>query len=99
MLVVHPLVPAQTLQEFMVLARAKPGQLFYASSGVGGPNHLAGESFNRMTGLQITHVPFQGTGLAIQSVISNQVGAMWGFKRSDHSLGVRDDQTSQLFGV
>ena len=79
MLVVHPLVPAQTLQEFMVLARAKPGQLFYASSGVGGPNHLAGESFNRMTGLQITHVPFQGTGLAIQSVISNQVGAMWGF--------------------
>src|SRR5260221_4322075 len=79
MLVVHPSVPAQTLQEFMALARAKPGQLFYASSGVGGPNHLAGEIFNRTTGLQITHVPFQGTGLALQAVISNQVGAMWGF--------------------
>jgi tripartite-type tricarboxylate transporter receptor subunit TctC len=63
----------------MALARAKPGQLFYASSGVGGPNHLAGEIFNRTTGLQITHVPFQGTGLALQAVISNQVGAMWGF--------------------
>jgi tripartite-type tricarboxylate transporter receptor subunit TctC len=79
MLVVHPSVPAQTLQEFIALARSKPGQLFYASSGVGGPNHLAGEIFNRMTGLQITHVPFQGTGLALQAVISNQVGAMWGF--------------------
>jgi tripartite-type tricarboxylate transporter receptor subunit TctC len=79
MLVVHPSVPAQTLQEFMALARAKPGEFFYASSGVGGPNHLAGEVFNRMTGLKITHVPFQGTGLAIQAVISNQVGAMWGF--------------------
>jgi len=79
MLVVHPSLPAQTLQEFIALARSKPGQLFYASSGVGGPNHLAGEIFNRMTGLQITHVPFQGTGLALQAVISNQVGAMWGF--------------------
>jgi tripartite-type tricarboxylate transporter receptor subunit TctC len=79
MLVVHPSVPANNLQEFMALARAKPGELFYASSGVGGPNHLAGEIFNRMTGLQITHVPFQGTGLALQAVISNQVGAMWGF--------------------
>jgi tripartite-type tricarboxylate transporter receptor subunit TctC len=79
MLVVHPSVPAQTLQEFMTLARAKPGEFFYASSGVGGPNHLAGQVFNRMTGLKITHVPFQGTGLAIQAVISNQVGAMWGF--------------------
>ena len=79
MLVVHPSLPAQTLQEFMALARGKPGELFYASSGVGGPNHLAGEIFNRTTGLKITHVPFQGTGLAIQAVISNQVPAMWGF--------------------
>jgi tripartite-type tricarboxylate transporter receptor subunit TctC len=79
MLVVHPSVPARSLQEFMALARAKPGEMFYASSGVGGPNHLAGEIFNRTTGLKITHVPFQGTGLAIQAVISNQVGAMWGF--------------------
>ncbi len=79
MLVVHPSVPARTLQEYMALARSRPGQMFYASSGVGGPNHLAGEIFNRMTGLKITHVPFQGTGLALQAVISNQVGAMWGF--------------------
>ena len=78
-LVVHPSVPAKTLWEYMALARQKPGELFYASSGVGGPNHLAGEIFNRMTGLKITHVPYQGTGLALQAVVSNQVGAMWGF--------------------
>jgi tripartite-type tricarboxylate transporter receptor subunit TctC len=79
MLVVHPSVPARTLQEYMALARSQPGQMFYASSGVGGPNHLAGEIFNRMTGLKITHVPYPGTGLALQAVISNQVGSMWGF--------------------
>jgi tripartite-type tricarboxylate transporter receptor subunit TctC len=78
-LVVNPAVPAKTLQEYMALAREKPGELFYASSGVGGPNHLAGEIFNRMAGLKITHVPYAGTGLALQSVLSNQVGAMWGF--------------------
>jgi tripartite-type tricarboxylate transporter receptor subunit TctC len=79
MLVVHPSVPAHTLQEYMALARSQPGDMFFASSGVGGPNHLAGEIFNRMTGLKITHVPYQGTGLALQAVMSNQVGAMWGF--------------------
>ena len=78
-LVVHPSVPADTLEDYMALARAKPGELFYASSGVGGPNHLAGEIFKQMTGLNIVHVPFQGTGAAIPAVISNQVGAMWGF--------------------
>jgi tripartite-type tricarboxylate transporter receptor subunit TctC len=78
-LVVHPSVPAKTLDDYMALARARPGELFYASSGVGGPNHLAGETFNRMTGLNIVHVPFPGTGAAIPAVVSNQVGAMWGF--------------------
>jgi tripartite-type tricarboxylate transporter receptor subunit TctC len=78
-LVVHPSVPADTLQEYIALARAHPGEMFYASSGVGGPNHLAGEIFKQMTGLNIVHVPFQGTGAAIPAVISNQVGAMWGF--------------------
>ena len=78
-LVVHPSVPAKTLQEYIALARARRGQLFYASSGVGGPNHLAGEIFNRMADVKITHVPYAGTGLALQSVLANQVGAMWGF--------------------
>jgi tripartite-type tricarboxylate transporter receptor subunit TctC len=78
-LVVHPSVPATTLQDYIALARAKPGEMFFASSGVGGPNHLAGEMFNRSAGIRVTHVPFPGTGAAIPAVISNQVGAMWGF--------------------
>ena len=79
MLVVHPSVPVTTLADYIALARAKPGNTFYASSGVGGPNHLAGEIFKQKTGLDIVHVPFQGTGAAVQAVIANQVGAMWGF--------------------
>jgi tripartite-type tricarboxylate transporter receptor subunit TctC len=79
LLVVHPSVKANTLQEFMALARAKPGQLTYGSSGVGGPNHLAGEIFKKMTGLDIVHVPFQGTGAALQAIIAGEVDAMWGF--------------------
>ena len=78
-LVVHPSVPARTLAEYIALARAHPGQQMFASSGVGGPNHLAGEMFNRMAGVKIAHVPFAGTGAAIPAVLSNQVGAMWGF--------------------
>jgi tripartite-type tricarboxylate transporter receptor subunit TctC len=72
-------VPAQTLAQYIELARKRPGQLFYGSSGVGGPNHLAGEMFARMAGVDIVHVPFPGTGGAIGAVIGNQVGAMWGF--------------------
>jgi tripartite-type tricarboxylate transporter receptor subunit TctC len=78
-LVVHPSVPAKTLQEFIALAKAQPGKLFYGSSGVGGPNHLAGEIFNRMAGVDVVHVPFSGTGAALPAVMGNQVAAMWGF--------------------
>src|SRR6266851_1973274 len=59
-LVVHPAVPADTLEDYIALARARPGEMFYASSGAGGPNHLAGEIFKQMTGLNIVHVPFAG---------------------------------------
>jgi tripartite-type tricarboxylate transporter receptor subunit TctC len=78
-LVVHPSVPAKTLKEYIELAKAQPEKLSFGSSGVGGPNHLAGEIFNRMAGLRIVHVPFPGTGAVIPAVIGNQVGAMWGF--------------------
>jgi tripartite-type tricarboxylate transporter receptor subunit TctC len=78
-LVVHPSMPAATLGDYIAFARAHPGELFYASSGAGGPNHLAGEIFKQMTGVNIVHVPYPGTGAAIPAVISNQVGAMWGF--------------------
>jgi tripartite-type tricarboxylate transporter receptor subunit TctC len=78
-LAVNPSLGIDSLKDYIALARAKPGQMFYASSGAGGPNHLAGEIFKQMAGLDITHVPYPGTGAAIPAVISNQVGAMWGF--------------------
>ena len=78
MLVVHPSVPAQTLQEFIALARLKPGQLFYASS-VSAARTICRRDFQPHDRPASHPCAFQGTGLALQAVISNQVGAMWGF--------------------
>jgi tripartite-type tricarboxylate transporter receptor subunit TctC len=58
-LVVHPSVPAKTLPELIALAKSKPGQLNYASSGIGTPPHLAGELFKAMAGVDVVHVPFR----------------------------------------
>ena len=59
-IVVNPSVPADTLQEFIALAKAQPGKLNYASSGPGTPYHMAGELFKSMAGVDIVHVPVQG---------------------------------------
>jgi tripartite-type tricarboxylate transporter receptor subunit TctC len=61
-MVVHPSVPANNLKEFIALAKAKPGQLNYASSGVGTPYHMAAELFKKMTGTDIVHVPHRASG-------------------------------------
>src|SRR5688572_21944447 len=60
-MVVHPSVPANTLPEFLSLARARPGGLNYASSGPGTPYHMAGELFKAMAGVDIVHVPYKGS--------------------------------------
>jgi tripartite-type tricarboxylate transporter receptor subunit TctC len=69
-LVVHPSVPAKTLAELIAYAKANPGKLNYASSGVGTPPHLAGELFKSMAGIDIVHVPFREANSALNSVIS-----------------------------
>jgi tripartite-type tricarboxylate transporter receptor subunit TctC len=69
-LVVHRSVPARTLAELIAYARANPGKLNYASSGVGTPPHLAGELFKTMAGVDIVHVPFREANSALNSVIS-----------------------------
>jgi tripartite-type tricarboxylate transporter receptor subunit TctC len=61
-MVVHPSVPANSLQEFIALAKAKPGMLSYASSGAGGPYHMATELFKKMTGADIVHVSYRASG-------------------------------------
>jgi len=71
-LVVPPAFPARSLQELIALAKGKPGQLNYASSGVGSANFLAAELFKSELGLDIVHVPFQGGGQAVTAVLSGQ---------------------------
>ncbi|MGY3587801.1 tripartite-type tricarboxylate transporter receptor subunit TctC [Bradyrhizobium sp. USDA 4341] len=75
-IVVHPAVPARTLQEFIALAKAEPGKLNYASSGQGTPYHMAGELFKATAGINIVHVPYRNSGEARSGVIGGQVQMM-----------------------
>jgi tripartite-type tricarboxylate transporter receptor subunit TctC len=73
---VHPSVEAKTLAEVIALAKSRPGQLNYASSGAGTPYHLAGESFKALSGTNIVHVPHRGSGEARSNVIGGHVQMM-----------------------
>jgi tripartite-type tricarboxylate transporter receptor subunit TctC len=76
-LVVHPSVKANTLQEFIALAKANPGKLNYASSGPGTPYHMAGELFKAMAGVDIVHVPYKGSSGARTDILGGQVQMMF----------------------
>ena len=76
-MVVHPSVPVNNVQEFIALAKAKPGKLNYASSGVGSNYHMAGELFKNVTGTDIQHVPYKGSTGARNDIISGQVDMMF----------------------
>ncbi len=71
--VVHQGVPAKTLAEFVALARQKPGEVSYASSGVGGAGHLAGELFKQAAGINMVHVPYKGGGPAMTDLLGQRV--------------------------
>ncbi len=73
LLVVHPTLPTRTVKELIAYAKARPNQLTYASSGNGGPQHLAGELFKYMTGVAILHVPYKGGAPAITDLLGGQV--------------------------
>jgi tripartite-type tricarboxylate transporter receptor subunit TctC len=72
-LVVHPSVPAKSMKELIALAKAKPGGLNYASSGTGSTQHLAGEMFKQLAGVDIVHVPYKGSGQAIGDLLAGTV--------------------------
>ncbi|MDB5765007.1 MAG: tctC5 [Herminiimonas sp.] len=76
-LVVNPLLPAQTVAEFIALARAKPSGLSYGSSGIGSPSHLGGKMFEKEVGVQMIHVPYRGAGPALTALLGNQIQAMF----------------------
>ena len=77
LMVVHPSVPANTVAEFIALAKKDPGKLNYASSGPGTPYHMAGELFKAMSGTDIVHVPHKASGDMRNSVLSGNVQMMF----------------------
>jgi tripartite-type tricarboxylate transporter receptor subunit TctC len=72
---VHPSVPARTVAEFIAYAKANPGKISIASSGVGTTSHLAGELFGTMTGINMVHVPYRGAAPALTDLLAGQVQA------------------------
>jgi len=73
MLVSHPSVPVRTVKQLIALAKARPRDLNYGHSGVGGINHLAGELFQSMAGIRWEHVPFKGAGPAIIGIMGGEI--------------------------
>jgi tripartite-type tricarboxylate transporter receptor subunit TctC len=78
LLVVHPSIPARTLRELIGFIKARPGQLPYASGGVGASTHLAGELFKSMAGVDMVHIPYKGSGPGMVDVIGGQVPVTFG---------------------
>ncbi|HZM44506.1 MAG TPA: tripartite tricarboxylate transporter substrate binding protein [Burkholderiales bacterium] len=73
----HPSLPARNVKEFIALARARPGQITYASSGIGTASHLSAEYFRNAAKLDLLHVPYKGTGNAMADLLAGQVVLMF----------------------
>lgn len=89
-LVVHPTAPAMTVQELVSLAKARPGQITYASAGTGGAQHLAGELLKITAKVDLVHVPYKGGGPAIVDLVGGYVSMLF---------SELPDVKSQLTGV
>jgi tripartite-type tricarboxylate transporter receptor subunit TctC len=74
---VHPAFPATTIPELIAYAKANPGKINMASGGIGTPQHLAGELFKKMAGVEMTHVPYRGAAPALADMIGGQVQVMF----------------------
>ena len=77
-MVVNPSIPAETVPEFIVYAKANPGKINMGSGGAGTPSHLYGELFKKMTGVDLMHVPYRGGGPAVIDLLSGQVQVFFG---------------------
>jgi tripartite-type tricarboxylate transporter receptor subunit TctC len=72
-MITHPSVPANTLQEFIALAKARPGEMNFGSGGSGTSNHLGGELFNIVAGVKLVHIPYKGVNLAMNDAMTGNV--------------------------
>ncbi len=77
-LAVHPSVPVRSVKDLIALAKSRRGELTFASAGIGSSNHLSGEQFRIMAGLDIVHVPYKGGGAAVTDLIAGQVSMYFG---------------------
>ena len=75
-LIVNPNVPAQTVAEFLALARSRPGALSYGSAGAGSSTHMAAELFRLAAGIQVLHVPYRGSAPALNDTVAGNVQFM-----------------------
>jgi tripartite-type tricarboxylate transporter receptor subunit TctC len=78
LIAINPSLPVNSIKDLIALAKAKPGQIRYSSSGIGGFNHFGGELFNTMAGVKLAHIPYKGGGPAMLDVMSGQVEVMFG---------------------
>jgi tripartite-type tricarboxylate transporter receptor subunit TctC len=76
-LIVHPSVPATNLKEFIALAKGQPGQLNFGSAGNGSSTHMIGELFKLVAGVNLTHIPYKGSSLAMNDLIGGQIQLMF----------------------
>jgi len=74
--VVHPSLPVKTLKDFIALAKAKPGAINFGSTGTGGSTHLVVEFFKLMANVDLTHIPYKGTGPAVTDLLGGQIQLM-----------------------
>ena len=94
-LITHPTLAARSMKEFIALAKTKPGQINYASSGIGSPGHLAAVLLESMAKIQITHVPYKGGGPAITDLLAGHVPAFFAVI----STGVPHVQAGKIRGI
>jgi len=76
LMAINPKVPAKTLQEFIAYAKTKPGEINFGSPGNGSPAHLAGELLNQMAGIKMAHIPYKGSGPAVNDLIAGRISMM-----------------------
>ena len=76
LMAVNPKIPAKTVAEFIAYAKSRPTEISFGSPGNGSPAHLAGEWFNQLTGTTMVHVPYKGTGPALNDLIAGQIAMM-----------------------
>lgn len=95
LIITHPTLPAKTLKDLIALAKAKPGQINYASSGIGSPGHLAAVLLESMANIKMPHIPYKGGGPALTDLLAGQVPVFF----SVISTGVPHVQAGKARGL